>query len=194
PSGGGIIKGGGGGPHHNKWFVSLGAGTGGGYVSGKTEQARENVKCCFAPALLHVLPEFGYQMSPSSTLSLAVRIGFPVGADLPGHATAAPAALLRYRKTLKPTGEGLAWSAALGGGLLRNTVPLSVMGTDTAVSGPLLVGGGLGYLKGKGSTKLVAELNTIAGIPIVSDMGGDPPVVPHFGLEFDLNLALVFGF
>jgi hypothetical protein len=58
-------------------------GSGGGLVSGETEQQGNSVKCCFAPQLVHVMPELGYYLSPTTAISLAGRIGFPIGANIP---------------------------------------------------------------------------------------------------------------
>jgi hypothetical protein len=185
-----------------KMFVSIAVGTGGGYVTGTTEQVGNEVGCCFAPALLHFFPEIGYFLSPRSSLSLAVRLGFPLGANLPGHATAAPAAMLRYRRAFSPTGEGLAVSGALGGGFIRNTVKLTnadpEMNVDTTLTGPLIVGAGAAYTKALGGPlRFIAELNALAGIPVISEMGTCPGtgcLKPNFGVQIDVNLGLIFGF
>ncbi|HTM20384.1 MAG TPA: hypothetical protein VL172_07755, partial [Kofleriaceae bacterium] len=63
--------------------------------------------------------------------------------------------------------------------------------TDTAVSGPLLLGTGAGYLRSLGGPmRFVAELNVIAGIP-VSKVG---VIDPGFGLQFDADLGLMVAF
>lgn len=192
------------GPKRSKVFFSFALGTGGGYVSGETEQAKNPVGCCFAPALLHVFPELGYYLSPTASVSFAFRMGFPIGANRPGRATGAPAALLRYRRSLNPSGEGLMVSGAIGGGLIRHTVTLTEAApnedTDTTASGPLLVGGGVGFSRSVGGPiKFIAELNAIAGIPIVGEIGTCPSttggcVEPNFALQFDANVGLVFSF
>lgn len=190
---------------HDTIFVSLGLGTGGGYVSGTTEQAQNQVGCCFAPSVFHVFPEIGYYLSPRTTISAALRIGFVVGANISGHATGAPAAVVRLRHALSDDGNGLILSVAGGAGVIRNTVKLSGTNsmyagkTDTTVSGPVLLGGGLGYQSQLGGpVKLVGELDALAGIPAIITQFGTCPgtgcVKPGFGLEFDLNLALLFAF
>ena len=184
-------------------FVMLAIGTGGGYVTGNTEQAKHQVGCCFAPALLQVLPEVGYFLNPQTSLSLAFRMGFPLDANLPGHATAAPGGYARLRYALSDTGLGGLISFLVGGGVMRNTVPLAepVQGgdTDTAASGPLLAGAGVGYAWALGdSFQLVTELNAIAGIPIVSCIGDCGPVgrgvEPNFAVQIDANLGLLISF
>jgi hypothetical protein len=184
-------------------FVSLALGTGGGYVTGSTEVAGSDVSCCFAPALLHLFPEIGYYFSRQMSVSAAFRMGFAVGANVMGHATAAPAGLLRVRYALDPTGNGLQVSGSIGGGIIRNTVKVeeapSGMNTDTTASGPFLVGAGVGYGKPiSGSMKLVGELNSMAAIPGgIKELGGCPGsgcVKPHFGLQFDVNLGVLMSF
>jgi hypothetical protein len=201
-SGGSITKIGPRKPKQSKLFISIGAGTGAGYVNGATEQRGNEIGCCLAPALLHLFPELGYYLSRTDSLSFAFRMGFPIGANLPGHATAAPAGFLRYRHALDASGDGLQVSASIGGGIIRHTVKLSDAtaeeDTDTAATGPLFIGGGAGYTHAMGGPiKFVAELNAIAGIPVVEEMGtcpGSGCVKPNFALHFDVNLALLFAF
>jgi hypothetical protein len=198
-SGGSVSGGARGGPKRSKFFIGVAVGTGGGYVSGTTEQAANDVSCCFAPALAHVLPELGYKLSAQNSIGLGVRLGFPVGADLPGHATLAPAGLLRFRHAMAKTGDGLSVSGVLGGGIIRHTVPLAGdMGTDTSATGPLFLGGGVGYTKPfGGSLSLVADATTMLGIPIISELGTCPGVgcvKPNFALQIDLNLGLQLAF
>lgn len=178
-------------------FLSLGVGSGGGYVTGNTEQEKSPVGCCVAPALLHVLPEIGYYFSPQTAVSVALRMGFPIGADIENHATGAPSILVRMRRSFSAEGGGGFWSAAVGGGVIRHTVKLQAPEpgggtTDTTASGPLLLGAGAGYAMGlSGSVDLVAEFLALAGVPV-----GPAPsnTDPNFGLQFDFNLGLVVGF
>ncbi|HLU64732.1 MAG TPA: hypothetical protein VKZ63_00565 [Kofleriaceae bacterium] len=184
-------------------FVSVAVGTGGGYVTGATEVAQSEVDCCFAPALLHLFPEIGYYFNRQMSLSAAFRMGFAVGANVEGHATAAPAGLLRLRYALDESGHGVHVSGAVGGGVIRNTVKVEQaaegMNTDTTVSGPFLIGGGIGYSKPmSGSMQLVGEVNALAAIPGgIKELGtcpGSGCVRPHFGLQFDFNLGILFAF
>jgi hypothetical protein len=193
----------GGGGKKKTIFVSLAVGTGGGYVSGTTEVAGSEVGCCFAPALFHLLPEIGYYFSRQMSLSAAFRMGFAMGANVMGHATAAPAGLLRLRYALAESGDGVQVSGAVGGGIIRHTVKVeeapSGMDTDTTASGPVLVGGGLGYVKPiSSSMRFVGEINTLAAIPAgIKELGtcpGSGCVKPHFGLQFDINLGVLLAF
>lgn len=173
-------------------LVSVAMGSGGAYVTGETEQTLAPINCCFAPALLHVLPEIGYYIEPGTSLSLAMRLGFPVGANLPNHATAAPAGLVRLRKTLSDSARGLFWSATVGGGVIRQSVALAGgVDVDTSAIGPLLVGGGFGYLHGVSrATRLVAELGVTLGLPVVSELG---TARLNFGAQVDINLGVMFA-
>lgn len=194
--GGGVKKGLTGGTNTSKLFISVAVGTGAGFVTGNTEQEQNEVGCCVAPALLHLFPEIGYFVSPTTSLSVAFRLGFTIGANIQGHSTGAPAALLRLRKSLSEDGNGLQLNASIGGGIIRHTVKLAnapaEMDTDTTATGPVFIGGGAAYTKPMGgSLKFVAELNAIAGIPIVEEFGG---VKPNFALHVDVNIGFMFGF
>lgn len=184
-------------------FVSLALGTGGGYVTGTTEVAGSDVGCCFAPALLHFLPEIGYYFSRQMSLSAAFRMGFALGANVMGHATAAPAGLLRLRYAFDESGSGFQASGSIGGGIIRHVVKVeeapSGMDADTTASGPFLIGAGLGYLKPiSGSMNFVGEVNALAAAPVgVKELGtcpGEGCVKPHFGLQFDINLGVLLAF
>jgi hypothetical protein len=188
---------------YKRIFVGLALGTGAGYVTGATEVADSDVGCCFAPALLHVLPELGYYFTRQTSASLAFRMGFALGANIDGHATAAPAVLGRVRHALAASGDGLVLSGAVGFGIIRHTVKVEQapegMDTDTTASGPFLVGAGLGYLKAmSGSLRLVGELNGLAAFPGgIQELGTCPGagcVEPNFGFQFDLNLGLLVAF
>lgn len=184
-------------------FLSVALGTGGGLVTGQTEVVGSDVDCCLAPALLHLFPEIGYYFSKQMTVSAALRMGFAIGATVPGHATAAPAGLLRLRYALDESGDGVQLSGAVGGGIIRHTVKVEEgeagMDTDTTASGPILIGAGIGYKKPLSRVMhLVGELNSLAAIPgPVKEIGtcpGSGCVKPHFGVQLDINLGLLVAF
>jgi hypothetical protein len=185
-------------------FLSVGIGGGAGYINGPTEKTGNPVQCCFAPAYLHILPELGFYLSRQFSISGAFRMGIPVTANVSGHATFAPAGYARFRYVLDESGEGIELSAAVGAGIIRNTVtienaPEPQMDTDTTAMGPLILGGGLGYNKSLGGPmRLVIEANALSGIPAFgtddSCMPGDGCVNPKFGVQFDFNLAMLFAF
>ncbi len=187
-------------------FFSIAAGTGGGYIQGPTEKEKSDVGCCFAPALLHLMPEIGYYINEQLSVSGAFRMGFPVGANVEGHATFAPAGLLRVRYALREDGQGIQVSGTLGGGIIRNTVQIkdatdANMDTDTTAMGPVLFGGGVGFAKSLGGPmRIVAEVNALAAITAGIDElgpcgeGEDGCVRPKSGAQVDANVALLFAF
>lgn len=178
-------------------FLSFAIGSGSGYVTGLTEKTKSDVECCFAPALLHLMPEIGFYLSSQTSISAAFRMGFPLGANVDGHATFAPAGLLRLRYALSSSGEGVMVSGALGAGLIRNTVVIkdeaADMDTDTTAMGPLLLGGGIGYgMSLGGPMRLVAEVNALAALK--AGIGEIGTAVPENGVQFDANLAVLVAF
>jgi hypothetical protein len=182
-----------------KVYFNVAVGSGIGFVTGHTEQDNNKVQCCFAPALLNVVPEIGFFVAPTTSIGAAFRLGFPIGANIDGHSTAAPAALIRVRHSLGATQEGLAITGSIGAGILRNTITLTEatpgMDTDIVALGPLLVGVGAAYTKGLGGPiKFVAEASALAGVPVIDHLGSNPEVPMNFGVQLDVNLGLMFGF
>jgi hypothetical protein len=179
-----------------RFFLGLSTGSAAAYLRGSTEQVDSDIQCCVAPEPLHARVELGYALTPQLSLSAAVRIGFPIGADLPGHAVAAPAVLVRLRHAAEPGGTGLQLSGVLGAGYARHTVGLETVmsggDTDTAAAGPLLVGGGGGYvMKLRGPLRLAAELDLLVGVPVVAEFVGAQTA---FGVHLGFDLALVAVF
>jgi hypothetical protein len=185
------------------FYVNVAVGSGAGYVNGETEVSHQAVTCCVAPAPFHVLPEVGFWLTRQLTLSLVGRIGFPLGANVAGAATLAPAGFIRATYIFGRDG-GLYVHGDVGGGLIRHTIKLtrtsataSMGDTDTYVTGPLLVATGAGYILPLGGSGLrfIADLNLIAGIPIVSTLGsGARASKPGFSLHGDLSLGVGFAF
>lgn len=186
------------------FFLSMAVGSGAGYVNGPTEKTQSRLGADhFAAAYLHILPEIGYFLTEQLAVSAAFRMGFPLGANVEGHATFAPAGLLKARYMLSKGGEGFQVSGAIGGGIIRNIVPIdgapSDMNTDTTAMGPLLLGAGVGYSKSLGGPmRLVAELGALgaltAGFDELGPCPGDGCVRPKNGVQLDANLALLFAF
>lgn len=191
-------------PGARKLALGMGVASGLGYVTGETEQQRNKVQCCIAPGWLTLSAELGYALSPRLTLGGAVRLGFPLGANLEGHSPLGPAAFVRLRYALSPSagtggsGGGLRLMGQLGGGIIRDTVKLSAdgvidgMDTDIVALGPVLFGGGIGY--GAALTPMVAltfDLNAIAGIPVVSELGTSKL---NFGIQLDATIGAALRF
>jgi len=84
----------------------------------------------------------------------------------------------------------------LGGGVMRNTIKLTTddpdMNTDIVGQGPLLLGGGVGFLKKlSGKVAFVVDLSALAGIAVVDKISG---VNVNTGVGADLSLGLAIGF
>jgi hypothetical protein len=177
-------------------FLGLGGGSAGAYLRGSTEQVDSVIQCCLAPELVHARVEAGFYVTESTSVSVALRMGFPLGANLPGHAVAAPALLLRLRHALAPGALGLQLSGVVGVGYSRHTVGLaeemSGGDTDTAAAGPLLAGAGVGYvLELGGPLRLATEVDVLVGVPVVANFVGAETV---FGVNLGGNVALQLAF
>ena len=194
---GGVVAGG----KKPKVMITVAGGTGFGYVTGNTEGGNMVQQCCVGNSYVVLLPEIGYQVSDKMSIGIAGRIGLPLGANVnaegsAGHSTIAPGALLRVRFALSPSGEGIRVMGQLGGGVMRNTIKLTTntpgMDTDIVGQGPLLVGGGVGFLKRlSGKVSFVADLSALLGVAVVNKVSG---VNVNTGFGADLSLGLAIGF
>lgn len=177
----------------SRFSVALGAASGLGYVTGETEQLRNEVKCCIAPGWFTLLAEVGYAIAPRWTLGAALRLGFPIGANIEGHSPLGPAGFARVRYSFSRSPSTLYLAGQLGGGIIRNTLKLSdttdpEMDTDVVALGPLLAGGSVGYAAGLGSRlALRFELTAIMGLPVVSELGTSRL---NFGVQMDATVGL----
>ena len=190
-------------PGKKSVFFGVAVGTGGGAVSGTTEITDSTVNCggaplCVAPALLTFMPELGFYLSPQSSISLVARLGLPIGADTRGHATLAPAALVRFRRSFAADGNGIGISGSLGAGTIRNVVEITdpntkmPLGKDTIAMGPLLVGASVGYSAAmSNSFRFFADVAATAGIPVVKELGS---ARFGFGVQLDVSLGVAAGF
>ncbi|MBP6631450.1 MAG: tetratricopeptide repeat protein [Kofleriaceae bacterium] len=193
---GGVVVGG----RKSTVFLGVAFATGAGYVTGKTEKEQNEIQCgvgrCFAPGLITIYPELGYQVSPVMSVSVVGRLGIPVGTNIEGSATLGPAGLLRLRYALSPTGAGLHVGGSIGGGIIRDTIELTMaepdMNVDIVAFGPLLIGGNAGYaVPIGGSLRFNAEFSALAGLPVVSKLGES---VLNLGVQLDVSLGLSVGF
>jgi hypothetical protein len=197
-SGGGSISSGVVVPHGPpKIMFAVSGGTGFGYVTGTTEGGNTVKNCCLGSSLAVVVPEIGYHLNPRTSIGVAIRLGFPVGANIDGHATMAPGGMLRLRYALSPTGTGLHVMGQIGAGILRSTIKLDTstngMDTDIVAQGPLLVGGGVGYTKQlSGSIAFLVDFSALLGVAVTDHLGSAPAL--NTGLSADLSLGLAFGF
>jgi len=197
--GGGVVAGG----KPPKVMISVGGGTGFGYVNGSTEGGNMVETCCVGNSLVVVNIELDYMVNRQLAIGVAGRIGLPIGANVdtdgaaPGqHSTIAPAGLLRVRYALSSSGEGVRVMGQVGGGVMRNTIKLDTgmagMDTDIVAQGPILVGAGIGFMKKLGGNfAFVADLSALAGIAL-GDKIGTTRVNTGFGADLSLGLAVGF--
>lgn len=190
---GGVVVGG----KPAKVYIAVSGGTGFGYVTGKTEFDNMVENCCIGNSLVVVTPEIGFYANPQLSIGVAARLGLPVGANIEGHSTVAPSAVLRVRYALNPSGEGLRVMGQLGGGILRNTIKLNnaMDGADTDIvaQGPLLIGAGIGFTKRlSGNFSFVADLSALGAIAVVDKLGTTPNL--NNGLAADLSVGFAVGF
>jgi hypothetical protein len=190
------------GPHKKTIFIGVSVGSGAGYITGETEVSHQEVTCCLAPAPFHVEPEVGYYFSPQLTLSAYARLGFPLGANVEGAASLAAAVLARITYIFGTNG-GFTVHGDLGGGFIRHIIKLTKTSataaqgdTDTFATGPLFVGGGLGWQRPLGGLfRLQIDLNLLAGLPVIKQVGsGARPTRLGFAVNGDLSLGLAVGF
>jgi hypothetical protein len=185
------------GPKRARILLAVAGGGGTGYVSGETEGMNTVKDCCFGNLIVVLQPEVGYFINPQLSVSVAARIGLPIGANVEGHATAAPGGLVRVRYALSESGDGLRFMGQLGAGILRNTINLQNaepgMDVDIVAQGPLLVGGGVGFTRRvSGLVSVMADLSALGAIAVVDSMGAAPVLNSGFGI--DVNLGIQLGF
>lgn len=185
------------GPRRSKLVIALSGGTGFGYVSGKTEGDNMVQQCCLGSSPLVLSPELRYNLSSRLSIGAALRFGFPIGANVAGHSTIAPAGFARLGYALSDSGGGLHVMTELGFGILRDTIKLSTdmpgMDTDVVAQGPILLGAGAGYTWRLGDALAIqVDLDAIAGIAIVDKLG--TAVHLNTGVGADLRAGLAVGF
>jgi hypothetical protein len=182
------------GPSHV--FIAAAGGTGFGYVTGTTEGGNAVKQCCIGNSLVIVTPELGIMIGKQMSIGVAVRLGFPVDANVPGHATLAWAGLARFRYALDDSGEGVRVLGQAGVGIIRNTIKLDnpMMGEDTDIvaQGPLLFGGGIGYTKKLSSAvAFIFDVSALVGVAVTKSALASPAL--NSGITADLSLGLAVG-
>ncbi|MGH2901615.1 MAG: hypothetical protein ACRDMZ_23270, partial [Solirubrobacteraceae bacterium] len=185
-------------PHRpHKAAVAISGGTGFGYVTGRTEGDNQVQSCCIGSSPVVLQAELGYYTSARLSVGVAARIGFPIGANVAGHSTIAPAAFLRARYALSASGDGLRIMGEVGAGILRNTIKLDNtmpdMDTDVVAQGPLLLGVGIGYIRHvSASVAFLVDLDAMAGIAVAKQLGS--AVHLNTGLSADMRFGVAVGF
>jgi len=159
-----------------------------------TEKSNEDIACCVAFELMNLKVEVGYWASPQLVVSFYGRLGLPLDADVAGAPKIAPAGLVRVAHVLKPDrSDGVTLHGDAGVGVVRQSIRLDTPdedgGTkDTHASGPILIGGGVGWSRSVTPTvRFFVDATAILGIPVVSEIG---TTRPQWGLGVDLNLGM----
>ena len=194
---------------NRKWWIGLGAGSGFGYAKGQGLEAVNrspdmmfnNLASEFRPGgawagLLHLAPEFGYQISPNVAISVEGRFQYiPQPAQYSRFAArGAISGLLKVMRYSKQARIRFFGTGIVGGGDgFRFTVhpvdpaihpELSNVQDfkDTVRGGPIIAGAGVGmYYEASKRAALVVEAHGLAGFPI-------------FSFVVDANLALQINF
>jgi Tetratricopeptide repeat len=185
-------------PHKaHKAAAAISGGTGFGYVTGRTEGDNQVQSCCIGSSPVVLQAELGYYTSARLSLGVAARIGFPIGANIAGHSTIAPAGFLRARYALSASADGLRIMGEIGAGILRNTIKLDNtmpnMDTDVVAQGPLLLGAGIGYIRHiSSSVAFLVDLDAMAGIAVAKKLGS--AVHLNTGVSADMRLGVAVGF
>jgi hypothetical protein len=185
------------GPRGAKIVIAASIGTGVGYVTGKTEGENMVQKCCLGTSPVVISPEVSYRASARLSIGAVARIGLPLGANIQGHSTLAPAGFVRVGYAFSGSGDGLHVMGELGFGILRNTIQLATnmpgMDTDIVAQGPLLLGAGIGYTQHlTGPLAVVVDLDAISGLAIVDKLG--TAIHLNTGISADMRLGLAFRF
>ena len=180
-----------------RFLFAVSGGTGFGYVTGKTEGNNQVQTCCIGTSLVVVTPELAYAMTRQLSIGLAARLGFPIGANMPGHSVIAPAGFVRVHYGLSESGDGLRVMGELGAGILRNTIKVSAtmpgLDTDVVAQGPLLFGAGLGYATHvSASLAFLVNVDAIAGIAVLDKVS--TAVHLNTGISADMSVGLAMGF
>ena len=156
------------GPKQQRFLLELSVGTGFQYASaGNFTEGNQSVKNAgFTNSLLVITPELAYAISPKLAVGIAARLGFPLGANVDGHATLAPSVLARVHIGVAP---GLTVIGQIGYGVVRGTIQLdnamAGMNTDVVAEGPILFGAGLAYKKPiSGPMSFVAGISALAAV------------------------------
>lgn len=184
-------------PRRPRIVLAVSGGTGFGYVSGRTEGDNLVQQCCIGSSPVVISPELRLNVGRRLSIGAVARFGLPLGANVMGHSTLAPAGLVRLGYALSDGDRGLHVMGELGFGILRNTIKLSAdmpgMDVDVVAQGPVLVGAGVGYTWRLGDrVALLVDLDVIGGIAVVDKLG--TAVHLNTGVGADMRAGVAFGF
>jgi hypothetical protein len=141
--------------------------------------------------------ELSYRWTPRTSIGAVARIGLPLGANIAGHSTIAPAGFLRLSHAFADSGNGIHVMAELGFGILRDVIQVDStmpgMDTDVVAQGPLLVGAGAGYTRHLGGAfALLVDLDVIGAVAVADKLG--TAIHLNTSVGGDLRLGLAVGF
>jgi hypothetical protein len=189
----------------SKLSIGVSLGTGFSYLASQdlTEASNSIQNGGLGWGAVVITPELMYKINDNITISAVARIGLPVNANVPDHASVGPAGLLRGRYALDPSGEGFRVLGELGYGLLRNTVTLSNgssgMNTDIATLGPLLIGAGAEWAKKLNDRAMfIAGATLLGGFAVgvsTNDKGNSSLTGAPLnnGVGADLSVGVTYG-
>lgn len=169
---------------HQVWLgFSMGSGL--GVIGGKTEGLEADVETGPQWAPMQLRAELAAFRNPQLAFALNARLGFPIDTDT--DAPSAKAIMLRVYRMCLPD-RGLRYHGAIGAGYIRYRVGVDGTTKDTMAAGPLLIGGGAGYvLPISKSWRLTIDVSAIGAIASSDRYGGVPN---EHALHFDLDLGL----
>lgn len=163
--------------------VGLAVGTGGGVIGGQTQSLRADVETGPQWSPLYLRAELAALAGPRWAVALAGRLGFPLTVDV-GDPPTAKSVMLRVYRFVGP----LRINVAAGGGYIRYAVGVDGTSTDVMAAGPILAGGGAGYLlRLSKSWRLTIDLNITAAIATNERYQG---ITNEHALHFDVDVGL----
>jgi hypothetical protein len=165
-------------------FLSVALGTGSGVIGGRTEAIGADVATGAQWAPMHGRVELAAFRNPQLAFAISARVGYSF-ADV-GDPPKAKAVMLRVYRMCSPL--GLRFNGAIGAGYIRYRVGVDGTAKDTMAAGPVIAGGGVGYvLPLYKQFHVTIDLNAYAAIASSENYGGVPN---EHALHFDLDLGL----
>lgn len=162
------------------WRFAIDPGTSGGF------RLEDSVAFSYAP--LHLWGAGDYYLSPQFSLGIDVRLSLLPKAD--DEIINEVAGFVHIRYATQPSGDGLFFTGALGGGVISQEADVGIK--------QLFLGGGIGYARSLvGPLGFSADARLILGFPILDVFGSDSFVdslSEGFGMQLDLNLGLFVAF
>jgi len=170
-------------PPPTQWFFSVAVGTSGGIIGGETEGLEAPVETGPQWAPLHVRAELAAFRNRRYALAISGRLGIPFTVDI-GDPPTAKSVMLRVYRFEGP----LRFNVGAGAGYIRYAVGVDGTSTDAMVAGPILAGGGAGYVfKISKSWRLTFDANVVIAIAPTDKYKGVPN---EHALHLDLDVGL----